>query len=311
MSYGKNEISTVLKLMFVIQCHKISNALEFTVSKLKCIDNVTVFIHVDAKSDISKFIHLESRNVKLIKDNRVNINWGGGSQILLYIKVFEMISFIDYDYVSFISGDDLLVKDIETFRHFLRQHNGKEFIGVQNVSSKRFEHRYKFIYPGFMFQKELSNINKLLRRIFYLATDFGFFKNKRHCKYNDFYKGSNWFTITKKASVYLFSTLKENKELIDFFDKSYCCDEIFFHTILMNSSEFKFNVFKYDYPWIDDNLKSLRYIDWLSGPTYPRVFSAPCLLDINIPKFVFFCRKIEPNLTVEELSCLFDKMNRI
>lgn len=308
MSYGKNEISTMLKLMFVIQCHKISNALEFTVSKLQCIDGVTVFIHVDAKSNISEFIHLESKNVKLIKENRVNINWGGYSQILLYINILEMIRSIDYDYVSFISGDDLLIKDIESFRLFLKKNNGKEFIGVQNVTSEKFERRYKYIYPKFMFQKELSNTNKLLRRIFYLATDLGFFKNKKHCEFKDFYKGSNWFTITKKASIYLFTTLKENKWLIDFFESSYCCDEVFFHTIMMNNSEFKYKVFKYNYPWIDDNIKSLRYIDWLNGPTYPRVFSASCLLDVNIPKFVFFCRKIEPNLSVEELSYLFDKI---
>ncbi|HHI5025615.1 TPA: hypothetical protein ACP5VK_004741, partial [Vibrio parahaemolyticus] len=58
-----------------------------------------------------------------------------------------------------------------------------------------------------------------------------------------------------------------------------------------------------------DNIKSLRYIDWKSGPDFPRVFSRKNLLDVNIPKIYFFCRKIDPSLSVKELSDLFDQIN--
>ncbi|MBL4248875.1 hypothetical protein H8F16_17485, partial [Vibrio fluvialis] len=124
-----------------------------------------------------------------------------------------------------------------------------------------------------------------------------------------FYKGSNWFTLSKRASNFIHLHVKANKYILDYFSKSYCCDEVFFHSILMNEPDFRYNVFKCEYPWIDDNTKSLRYIDWVTGPNFPKIFSREDLLNSNIPKITFFCRKIDPTLSLNELCYFFNKIN--
>ncbi|XAG61108.1 beta-1,6-N-acetylglucosaminyltransferase [bacterium 19MO02SH05] len=307
-SLEKEELSSSLKLVFVVQCHKVTNTLEFLISKLNLVKNVTVFIHVDKKSNINDFIHYESDNVRLIKD-RINVSWGGISQVLLYVNALKLIEFVDFDYVSFISGDDFLLRDIEVFRNFLNENKGKEFIGIQSVHSDFFESRYKFLHPSFMFERNLNYKNRIYRKIFSLVTKMGFLKNNRKSPHLNFYKGSNWFTISKYTSSLISLRLQSKKEILEYFSYSYCCDEIFFQSIIMNEPSIKYKVYKYEYSWMDDNAKSLRYIDWKSGPDFPRVFSRKNLLDINIPKIYFFCRKIDPSLSVKELSDLFDKIN--
>lgn len=301
-------ISNPLKLVFIVQAHKVSNTLDFLIHKLKLADNVVVLIHVDKKSDINEFTQYESDNVKLIR-NRLNISWGGYSQILLYVNVFEIINEMDFDYVSFISGDDFLIKEIESFKCFLNENKGKEFIGVQSVCENKIERRYKYVYPHFMFERDSSFKNRVARKIYYILTRLGLFKNKNKPPYVRFYKGSNWFTLSKRASNFIHLHVKANKYILDYFSKSYCCDEVFFHSILMNEPDFRYNVFKCEYPWIDDNTKSLRYIDWVTGPNFPKIFSREDLLNSNIPKITFFCRKIDPTLSLNELCYFFNKIN--
>lgn len=79
------------------------------------------------------------------------------------------------------------------------------------------------------------------------------------------------------------------------FYKSFAADEVIFHTIIMTNPDVKlFN--QPDYP-----ISSLRYIDWQSGPEYPRVL-IEADKDNMAKSNCFFARKIHANASSEFMN---------
>lgn len=77
-------------------------------------------------------------------------------------------------------------------------------------------------------------------------------KVKRRLPCNcELYAGSAYFCLTKKHVEYILEYVKNNPKFVNFFRRSWAPDEMFFHTILLNS-ELKETV-------VNNNL---RYIDW-------------------------------------------------
>lgn len=96
------------------------------------------------------------------------------------------------------------------------------------------------------------------------------------------YGGSQWWSITREAVAYIFNYLEANPSYITFYYNTFVPDESFFQTILLNSDFFRKKI-------INNNL---RYIDWVNGPTYPRILAKEDLKKI-IESDCIFARKIE------------------
>ena len=109
------------------------------------------------------------------------------------------------------------------------------------------------------------------------------------------YKGSNWWSIHQKVASYIIDFCQKNPSYVKRFRHTNCCDEIFFHVIVMNSKYMN---------EIENN--NLRYIDW--EPTYP---------DESLPRILkeedwesmknsnaLFCRKIDWNLSKGLIECI-------
>ena len=82
------------------------------------------------------------------------------------------------------------------------------------------------------------------------------------------------------------------------FQKSYCGDEVYFHTIIYNSP-FKENL-NLDYGLTPPEM-ALRYIDWKTGPDYPRILD-----DMDFDRMqksnTLFARKVKKNISFELLK---------
>jgi hypothetical protein len=112
------------------------------------------------------------------------------------------------------------------------------------------------------------------------------------------FKGSQWFSIRQSTINVIFDYIEENSEYMDFFRHSFCSDEIFFHTIIMNNKEkLKVNI------TLEKNipLKAKRYIDWQSGPEYPKNLMASDFDNIK-SSGCLFARKASSDLTLEQLE---------
>jgi len=109
------------------------------------------------------------------------------------------------------------------------------------------------------------------------------------------YAGSNWFCLPKRFVDYALSYIIDHPKLIPYFSHSYCSDEIFFQTILMNSP-LRFEV-------VNDNK---RYIDWTKrGGPVPNVLTSE-----DFPKLMksgmWFARKFDMNVD----SAVLDGIDR-
>lgn len=296
-----------MKIAVIVQCHRLTEALEYSISKFKDRLDVFVLIHVDGKSDLNDFRHLECSNV-VFMSSRVIVNWGSFGQIKSTLKSFEWLRYnnIEFDYVSVISGDDVLLHSVEDFLGFLHKNRGVEFIGVQKSGNDFYDpsERVFYRYPKFFFNKNINVKRRIFLLIFRFFRIFGFYRNKYFNSLPRCYKGSSWFTITFDAMMYVLIFLEKNKNYELAYIDSFCADEVFFQTILVNSS-YRGSINRINCLDIDDNEASLRYIDWKSGPDYPRSLDAD---DIKNAKegALFFARKISDKISRRDLKNILE-----
>ncbi|MGL5755371.1 MAG: beta-1,6-N-acetylglucosaminyltransferase [Paraclostridium sp.] len=255
-----------MKIAYCIQCHKNTPILrEF----IRIFSNENdIYMHVDKKSDIDDFVEYKTK-VKFVKD-RIDVTWADVSQIKATINTLKLVNTENYDYVFLVSGDCLPVKSDKYIKTFLKNNKGKEFIGVEKkFSSEMLESRVKYKYTSVYYKKDKNKLDKL--RIL-IRDKMGL--NKKN-QYFDIlpklYKGCNWFGITGEACSYIMEYIENNKHYFKAFQNSIYGDEVFFQTIIMNS-KYKQNIYKYEIE-NDDNKMALRYIDWKSGPDFPRILN--------------------------------------
>lgn len=289
-----------MKIAYLILVHKEFELLSRTVKALSHPD-IDIFIHVDRKTNIE----LEELNEKLDNDNvyfldgRIEINWGGFSILYAQLKLLSAAIAKDkYDYISFISGQDYPLKTNEYILDYLTTHNGKEFLEFSklpcphwmgNGGTHRFEYYWLVDEMGYdksaiFYRQQLSDGAKVRNMPSSLIP----------------HGGSNWFTITKSCANYINSFIKQNPYFVHFFKMVVHPEEIFFHTIILNSA--------FGNNCTNDNL---RFIDWDSPGPKPKL-----LKEADMDRFMFsehhFARKfdlsvdstvvdlIETNLTAQK-----------
>lgn len=280
-----------MKLAFLIQAHKSSRQLIKLIELLNS-NNCSIYLHIDKKNqklfeEIKRFEY-KYKNLYLCK-NRINVIWSGFSQVEATLELMKMVKFEEnkYDYVSLISGEDLLIKSIEEFKKFLYENKGKEFIEFEDILYK------KWRLKKFNFFRENMNNRKILFRIFDNIIRFSQPFERNNLKiFKNLYTGSSWFTLTREAVEYILekSTLEMRME----FRYTACSDEHYFQTILLNS-HFKNN--------IDNN--NLRYIKWSQGKNSPDILLKNDLPFINKQTNKFIARKFDLNIDAEIIEELY------
>lgn len=226
----------MLKHAFIISVHKNFEQIKLLIGSLSFGD---VFLHVDLKSDelYRKLCmeYKESSNVKII-ENRVSVNWSGFSQVEATLNLMKAVknNHKEYDYIHFISGQDLLLLSPERLDSFIENHGkGKEFIDVEDIGN------YKWRVRCFNFFRENpKNRTIILRGIDILLRLMQVpFIHRHNLQNYNLYKGSSWFSITSDFLTYVIKVVEET-DYVQQFRYTACPDEHFFQILAMNS-EFK------------------------------------------------------------------------
>jgi Core-2/I-Branching enzyme. len=223
---------------------------------------------VDKKTNIADFD--EYKNDMFFIKQRVDVRWGGYSQIECMLVLLNEARKGEYDYICLLSGDDLPLKNSNEIKEIFEKNSEKEFIGIE----KRFDR----------IEQQLKD------RLRYK-------QNKYYKMLPPLYKGPNWFCITKKLTDYIFEYLENNEWYKEAFKDSLCGDEEFFQTIVMNS-EYKDKIYNYEIE-CDDNRMALRYIDWGNGLAHPRVLTESDLRYIKNTNCIFG-RKFSENIDIDK-----------
>lgn len=278
-----------MKVAYCILCHKNTKVLKKCVEILSITSDV--YIHIDLKSNIDDFKDLQSHAILI--DKRINVRWGHISQIDATLELFKRARKGYYDYVFLLSGDCLPIKSNKQIEKFLKQNRGKEFIGIDSLEAKKRIDRIKYCYPEAYFKKEKKFYDKI---IMFMSLAFKK-KNKYFEKLPQLYYGTQWIGLTNNAIDYIFEYLSKNSWYYEAFKRSLCPDEMFFQTIIGNS-KFLEKVYLINMNRNHHEM-ALRYVDWYSGPQFPKILNDD---DLNIirKKNLLFARKFSDNINFDE-----------
>jgi hypothetical protein len=249
-------------MAYVILCHKNPDQVNRLIESLEN-EAVEFFVHVDKKSNIKEKI-ARKINIHFVEDV-VEVYWGHYSQIECIVRSFKLVQQHGYfNYVHVISGQDLPLTSSEKIAEFFERNEGKEFIENMLISKEttpRLYERVGVYYPEFLVERSRI-ISAIRRRYSRLVMSYPFLQKNVDALPTNLYKGANWLSITGACMDYIMNFIKESPNYVNVFKNSFCGDEIFFQTIVLNS-KFK--------EYVVNDIK--RYVDWNTGPDFPRTLT--------------------------------------
>jgi len=282
-----------MKIAYLILVHKYPTQLLRLLQGLQT-DKTSFFIHVDRKTKDSIYNEMIHQlqvidNVTLINRNRCY--WGHFNLVKATLEGIQSIisSGVDFDYGILLSGQDYLIKSTTYIEDFLCQNQGKQFLEFFRIASPNKWTNNTGPYQAF---KRVYHCHfRFFSKYFYLPFKRKFPKNFEP------YGGSQWWCLSRECLEYINTTVLQNPSLVDYFKYVLIPDEIFFQTLILNSS-FKENV-------INDDL---RYTDWENpNPNLPAT-----LVKNDFEKLAnsskLFARKFDMNRDAEILELLDRKL---
>ena len=283
---------------FLIQCHPSPQLVELLIKRLRA-RNHYFFIHVDGKTkNYEDFLKLKSDKV-FFSRKRFKVNWGAEEQIYLTLELLNLASqsCIDFEYYHLISGQDLPIVSNLAFDDFF-EIAAKHNLSFMELDEKtKIEDRFMLFHCnkfcnvrkstlGHFWEEKVVNWQRKLSRYIHFRTRFLLQP----------FKGNNWWSLNHKVIAYIIHYCKQHPEYIRRFRFTSCCDEVFFHTIVFNSTLRPTIV-------LDD----LRYVDWTAsykGESLPRI-----LKEIDYPKIIkskkLFMRKIDLSLSSSLINKIY------
>lgn len=275
------------KFAFCIITHRFSPVL---VELIQCMKNEEnqFFIHVDKKTDLSSYSLLFSiKNVIFVKE-RVDVKWGQVSQIDAYLNTLKYCINNSFNRIFLLSGDTLPLRNLAFLEKYCDKYSDMEFVSYKEcldayVNRVRYDHS---LFYGNVIKRFVYKVrNKLGIRIL----------NPNYEILPQLCFGSNWIGITSQCLNYIFDYLYHNPLFYDAFKVSVCGDELFFQTIIMDSS-FSNRV----------KTEEMMYVDWGSLKSHPKTLQNEDYDNLlRVPESYLFARKFSSTINIDKYERIF------
>lgn len=246
-----------------------------------------VFIHIDSKDNISPYIYKKLSSIPWVQliSKRFDIHWGGFSMLEaeLYLLRFAYENG-RYDFYHLISGQDYPIKPLSTFLHFFEQKKGYSFIehkhySIENERNPIYSRGKYFLPYDRTNGRSIAGANKI-RKWVLQQKSCGFLRKNR-CVFKNYYKGSQWFSMTHKTLHLLLDYTEKFPTYYQSLKFTFAPEEIYIPTIVANIA---------NEPIINNNL---RYIRWYgengSNPSNLGVENYQSIMNSD----AFFARKMQ------------------
>jgi mannosyltransferase OCH1-like enzyme len=253
-------------------------------------NDVYFIIHIDKKVNPDEFVNALPVSDNIIFSSRVKVSWGGFGMIEATLEMIRTMyeHNIQPDYVHLISGQDFPLKSNREIMNFFYENCGKNFLEAHTIPSPRLSEsglnriQYKWFIEDEGYQKasqlvEIQRQRKMIRPFFDGVQP---------------YNGSQWWSLTGDCVRWLYENCSPGNRLYDFYKYTFCSDEMLFHSMLFNSK------------WkgsITNN--NLRYIDWGTGPEYPKIWRNEDFERL-VTSDKLFARKFDETIDIEILNKL-------
>ncbi|WP_442844668.1 beta-1,6-N-acetylglucosaminyltransferase [Leeuwenhoekiella sp. H156] len=283
-----------MKQAILITAYKDFEQLDKLVDEFDCRFNI--YIHIDKKSPITDYEKKLLRNnvrIKYLSQHHL-VNWGGLNHLKAYLDLSQVaLNDKDNMYFHLITGQDFPIKSNSYFDKFftLEKDYISSFtmpaIGWKNGGMDRIQY-YNF-YDLFDYKKSNLWIKRFLKlqkklRVKRAIPDF----------MGQLYGGNTYWSLSRTTLSFVNQFTKSNPRFLRRFKHTFCAEEIYFQTLIMNS--------KYRERVINSDL---RYMDWQSGRGgFPAVLEEIDFEDI-IQSDKLFVRKLDMNA-----NGLFDMLSK-
>jgi hypothetical protein len=244
-----------MKIAYLMVVHNNPQLQKRTIQMLSS-EGCSFFIHVDLKSDIRHFSGIRGEHVTFAEP-RIPVYWGEFSQVqatMLLIRQALGCS-ASYDYLVLLQGADYPLRSGRYIRSFFAKNRGLEFLSMVKMPALGFplSKINRLQYPS---EKPLSQFAaRVLGRLGLARRDY-----RKHLGDLQPYSGDGCWALSRGACRYVVEFAAQNSHVEQYFRNTESSDEMFFHTILGNSS-FRHRA-----------RRSLLYRD------YPHTLSHPALL---------------------------------
>ena len=270
-----------MRILFIILAHKNPDQLIRLYNSLSAKDSAFV-IHVCKNVSTKDFSHISDffknkRNVYFAKRERAT--WASYNLTRAVLNCFQLAERVKlkFDYLQIISGQDYPIKPVEHIQEFFEKNKGQQFLSykaidettnideeyvdpVRNQLTLRDQsNRYK--YPFIKIFKNIyirihneQNPDPSTKMDFFknfLRSNFRFFERKWFNESMPPYYGSNWININYACFKEILGYCSENRNYLKYHRSIFCPEELFFHTIILNS--------KFKDSCVNDNL---HFITW-------------------------------------------------
>jgi len=264
----------------------------------------SIYIHIDKKSAISRDdINLlkNKKNVRLISQ-KYKINWGGINHLkAILLLAEEALKNKENTLFHLVTGHDYSIKPLSEFEKFAEGNSGKDFMEYHELP-------YSAWPEGGMDRLSRYNLYDLVdgRKGFGKRFIEGFsklqkiigFKRKFYPGFPKQFGGSTYWTLRRESLEYVFKYMDENPKFLPRFKYSFCAEEIFFQTILLNSP-LKENIIQGNKRFIVWEVRNGNFPANLDETDYNNITKSEALFarKFEYPVSVGLLNKIEENLT--------------
>lgn len=265
-----------MKIAYLILAHNQPNHLSRMINTLNS-ENVSFYVHIDRKSDISPFNLSQYPENVFFLENRITVTHGGFSMVDAIIRLMiEALKDNGTEYFIFLTGWDYPIKDNKSIFNFLSNSYPMNFLNfyplVGDANLIKNIQRYYFIDFIGQFPKPIRIPLKIIQ---YLIQTIPL--NRKFIPGMTPYRGSSSFCLNRTTVAYIIEFVNSEKwrKYIDFFKFVSCADEIFFHTIILNSPNaaacrfYERDIINSKTPMKNENKAYLHYIDWNSKRENP------------------------------------------
>jgi len=227
------------------------------------------FIHIDMKSDITKFTSIiKGDNIHFV-DQRYDVRWG--TIIEVYYQMRLIAAAVDYpvhfDHIFFLSGMDYPLWSNDRITSYLESLGNKEILMGVNMNHPATSQQQRDLYTtsrpffdiSFLSNKTNERISILCRK---LKKALGCRKSLTLPNGWSLYKGSAWWCITEGLAQSILEVFRNDKVVTQYFTDSFGSAETFIQTVAFNT-EYKDRCIEYDgaYPGLAA-LTPMHFIDY-------------------------------------------------
>ncbi len=193
-----------------------------------------IYVHIDKKVAQLPMLQAGKARLKML-EKRLDVRWGSASQICCELALFEAAAQNGpYDFYHIISGTTLPLKPLSQINGFFEKAGGKSVL-TGLCKDEPYQEALKMRRYN-LFLREYKSSDQLRKRISQFMWKSGIAVQRilgiETNRGMDFYKASNWLSLTEEAVQYI---LSHKKDILRTYRYTLCGDEYFVPTELMAS----------------------------------------------------------------------------